>query len=299
MRNLRFFFRLFLTFVNKFKFLLIGGAILGVASFIVIPHADFILSFFDKGESVAYVGRFSTQDLPLEIQQQISLGLTTLEASGQPNSGLAISWESQDEGKVWIFKLGDYKWQDGSRVLATDINYQFSDVESRVLDEKTIRFDLKDPFSPFAAVVSKPVFKRGLVGAGDWKVEKVSLVSGRYLEYLRMVGVSTGEKKTVKFYPSEEAARDAFKLGEVDTLADLVDARELKSWKNIKITEVSKEDRYVGVFINTKDPILQEKSLRQALAYAIDQDAFGEERAISPFSPNSWAFNPLVKQYKY
>ena len=40
-------------------------------------------------------------------------------------------------------------------------------------------------------------------------------------------------------------------------------------------------------------------TLRQALAYAIDKDSFGKKRAISPISPNSWAFNPQVKQYSY
>ena len=42
-----------------------------------------------------------------------------------------------------------------------------------------------------------------------------------------------------------------------------------------------------------------EKSLRQALSYAIDKDKLGDLRAISPISIDSWAYNPQVKPYTY
>jgi peptide/nickel transport system substrate-binding protein len=45
--------------------------------------------------------------------------------------------------------------------------------------------------------------------------------------------------------------------------------------------------------------MLSEKSLRQALTYAIDKKSFEGERAYGPISPDSWAYNPQVKTYSY
>jgi peptide/nickel transport system substrate-binding protein len=60
------------------------------------------------------------------------------------------------------------------------------------------------------------------------------------------------------------------------------------------------QGKYVAIFFNTqKNSATADKTLRQALAYAINKKGFEEIRAISPISPNSWAYNPQVKPYKY
>lgn len=299
MRQIRYLLRLPLVFLARFKLILLAGAIVGGFLFLLLPRAGQIFLSLQGGQTIGMVGHFSSDELPLSIQQQISLGLTTVSDEGTAEPGLAESWEYQDEGRVWIFRLGDYKWQDGSRVVAQDINYKFSDVTLEVLDEKTIKFVLKDPFSPFPDVVSKPVFKRGLLGAGEWKVAKITFIGREFVETIRLANTKNNSMQTYKFYPTEESARTAFKLGEVDELRELVDSRELANWQGIGVREEIRKDRYLGVFINNEDPILSSKELRQALSYAIDKEKFGRERALSPISPNSWAYNPQVKPYEY
>jgi len=39
--------------------------------------------------------------------------------------------------------------------------------------------------------------------------------------------------------------------------------------------------------------------LRQALAYATEKPIDKNERALGPISPNSWAYNPNIKEYVY
>ena len=299
MRNLRFALRFLTAFLSRFKKLLFVSIIFGALIFLFSSKLSGAISFFQTGETVGVVGRFSLSDLPLSIQQEISTGLTTIDKEHQANEGLASSWESKEEGRVWIFYLRDAKWQDGSTIQAQDINYRFKDATKEVIDEKTIKFTLKDPFAPFPVVVSRPVFKTRLLGAGEWKVAKLTQLTAQLNRSLTLVNQKTGHKKTYRFYDTEEAARTAFKLGQVKTLKVIINPKDLIHWKNSKLDIETHEDRYVGLFLNVQDSTLSGKNLRQALAYAINKEKFPEERAISVIAPNSWAFNPQVKEYKY
>lgn len=300
MFNTRYLIRFSAAFLAKFKSLFLAGALVGILIFIVVSFARPLLVVFDRGETIGIVGRFSADDLPLSIQNQISLGLTKLDERDNVLPGLAASWEVANAGRVWIFKLGDYEWQDGTKVRAKDINYKFSDANSEIIDDKTIKFSLQDPFAPFPSVVTKPAFKKGLLGAGEWRVVKFNTSkTSRFPGFIKLVNTNTQKVKTYKFYLTEEDGRAAFKLGEVDRLEEIVNPKDLKNWKRASTEENVREDLYVGVFINNQDTLLSDKSLRQALAYAINKDEFGGERAISPISPRSWAFNPQVKQYNY
>ncbi|HBL52362.1 MAG TPA: hypothetical protein DDZ05_04045 [Candidatus Blackburnbacteria bacterium] len=299
MKNIRFWIRFFTTFWKKFKLLLLLGVFLGIAFFLVLPLFKPLLINFQEGNRIGIVGRYSIEELPLEIQSKISQGLTSIDEGGNVHPALASNWEAKDEGKEWVFFLSDKKWQDGLQIKATDINYKFSDVSVEVIDDRTIKFTLKEPFSPFPSIVSRPIFKRGLLGAGDWKVVKINSISGgRYLESLKLINTKTNRIESYKFFPTEDVAKTALKLGEVDDLENM-SSGEFKDWNNLSIQANSREDMYVGLFINNEDPILSDKSLRQALAYAINKSSFSGERAISPISPLSWAFNPQVKQYPY
>jgi peptide/nickel transport system substrate-binding protein len=90
----------------------------------------------------------------------------------------------------------------------------------------------------------------------------------------------------------------AYKLGEVDQINGLLDPQPFDSWGNSVVLPETNKHQVVTIFFNTQDKLFGEKSLRQALTYAINKDALGE-RAISSTSPESWAYNPQVKPYDY
>lgn len=299
MRNIRYYRRFFWAFIHRFKFLLVGSLVLGVILFFFFSKLNFIFIPFAPTEKIGVVGQFSLNNLPDFIQEEISVGLTQIDDDGNVLPGIATQWRHEEDGRVWIFELGDYKWQDGSEVVASHINYNFSDATSEVLDKRTVKFTLQDPYSPFPAVVSQPLFKRGLVGVGEWKVSALSAIGRRFTQSLRLVNQDTHEAKIYRFYPTEDAARTAFKLGEVDRLVRIIDPRELAEWNNTTVEQETYQDQYIGIFMNTQDDLLSDKRLRQALAYAIDKQDFELTRAISPISSTSWAFNPQVKQYLY
>lgn len=247
-------------------------------------------------ERIGVVGRFTTDNMPDYITSKLSLGLTSVDINGNVNPALAKSWESPDGGKTWIFNLGDnYKWQDGKKVTTKDIDYEFSDASIEIVDEKTIKFKLDSQFSAFPVIVSKPIFKKGLLGTGDWKVKNISLAGG-YIQKI-VIADKSNNKITYKFYPSEDRLRLAFRLGAIDILSNIQDPAPFDKWKVVKVETEIGYNNYVGLFFNTDDEKLSDKSIRQSLAYGIDKDSFEGVRTLGPISPNSWGYNPQVKQY--
>lgn len=299
MKKIRFTARLVVSLLTRYKFIVTLGFLLGIFFFFFIPKIAHFLPQRKQTETIGLVGRFRVSEIPLEIQNLISFGLTKLESDGTPVPSIAYDWKVEEDGKVYTFFLKDnLYWHDGSKVSASDINYNFQDVSIEISDSKTIRFHLKEPFSPFPEVVSRPVFKKGFVGVGLYKVKKIGR-SGQFVETISLV--SQDPKKPnlkFRFYPTEEAAKIGFKLGEVQKLQDLSGVDEFSTWKNVKISQVMRQDRFVGIFLNTQNPYLSEKSFRQALAYATQKDK-EEQRVLSPISPLSWAYSDDVKAYNF
>lgn len=298
MKRFRFILRLLKAFIIKHKKLIITSFFLGIIVFSASPKIADLLPKRRGVKKIGIVGRYWLAEIPLSIQEKISSGLTRISEDGTPVPALASSWEVDVEAKKYTFHLrGDIFWHDGAKLLAQDVNYNFRDVELEAADEKTISFKLKEPFSPFPSVVSQPIFKKGLVGTGDYRVKKIS----RTGQFIESISLETQRKDLphlrFRFYPTEEAAKTAFKLGEIDILEDLLTIEPLSSWPGTKISPHLGKNRYVAVFFDTEDGFLQDKSIRQALAYGISKRK-KPERVLGPLSSSSWAYNSEVKPYE-
>lgn len=268
---------------------------MGVGLFFIIRILTPFISGY-SAERIGMSGRFAPNSLPAPILKMISRGLTKLEKDGSVAPDLATSWETPDQGKTWIFHLAKgNKWQDGKVITSSGINYAFSDVAISRPDAETIVFTLQNPYAAFPSVVSRPTFKSGLLGTGDWEVKNLSL-AGSYVDRISMQNKSN-EKITYKFYPTEEQTKLAFELGQIDRIQGIFDSAPLDTWPKLKISKFTDTGEYVAIFLNTTS--LSDKSIRQALAYAIDKEKLGGIRAIGPISVDSWAYNPQVKPYDF
>lgn len=298
MRNSRYYFSLIAAFFIRFKWIFLLGIISGLLFFLSLNFLG--SNIFQVGrERIGMVGRYRLDNLPNSILGYVSQGLTSIDENGNISPAVASSWESQDGGKTWIFHIDENKkWQDGKKITSSDIKINFSDVIVEKPDTKTIVFKLQTPFAPFPIVLAKPVFKKGLLGTGEWEVKKVTVV-GNYVEQIRLT--KKKEKDMVfKFYPTEERAKLALKLGTVDKLMDIFNPEPFDAWKTLDVEKNVDYERFTAVFFNnSKEKKTSDKTLRQALTYAIDKDKFEQVRAIGPISPNSWAYNPQVKPYDY
>ena len=289
----RYIYRLIQAFFKRFKAIIFVGIFVGILFFIGLY---FILpNITSENQTIGIVGRFTPDNMPDEISLKLSKGLTTINKEGNIIPAIAKSWESPDDGKTWIFSIDENLiWSDGKKITTKDIDYAFSDATVDIVDDKTIKFNLSSPFSAFPVILSKPVFKKGLVGTGEYKVKTISLAGG-YLQ--KLVITKKDEKITYKFYPSDDRLKLAFKLGAINKIYKIEDPSDFNEWKTVEIEKEIGYNNFVGIFFNTENENLSDKQIRQNLAYAIEKSDLPGERSIGPLSPNSWGYNPQVKPY--
>src|SRR3989344_3129685 len=303
-KKIRFYYRFTTALTTKYWKSILVGTLLGSTAFVFAPRFFRLLYYLRSTYTIAYVARPTLSELPLEIQRKISSGLTFVDNSGSPQPALSSSWVATDSGKTYIFTIQEnLRWHDGTPVKSSHIKYQFKDAQIDYPDDRHLKISLPDPYAPLPVLTSRPIFKDKLIGFGSYKVVSIHK-NGPFIESLTLSPTSQNSrlpKLKYFFYPSEKAARTAFKLALVNSVEGLNDLQELKDWPNSQINPFIKYDRYVGVFFNTENPLFTDssgKAVRQALSYAIDKSRWtDDQRAIGPLSPDSWAYSSDVKSY--
>ncbi|MBI2616910.1 ABC transporter substrate-binding protein [Candidatus Gottesmanbacteria bacterium] len=299
-KQLRFVILFVQTFISRHSKQIGLGALIGFLATLLLFQIYPIYrdTFGQITTKVGMVGRFTENTLPLSLRNQISLGLTTLLPNGEATSSLSPSWQVDEKGTTYTFQLlPDIHFHDGSRFTAKDVTYKLREVIITPENETTLKVTLKEPYAPLPVVLSQPILKPNLIGMGIQKVSRADYTDD-FLTKLTLVNQKTGKVTVYRFYPSQEEAFLAYKLGEVDILESLSEVGPLTNWKNTKVTATTQYDRFVGVFFNLKNPLFKEKEVRQALTYAIPKiDDF--EKVYSPISPVSWAYSSNIRLYNY
>ncbi len=296
----RLFYLIGIELAQKYTGALFGGFIAGFLLSLLFwkLYPVVFKPWFMPIERIGIVGEFTPSTLPLPIQKEISLGLTTIASDGSVLPGLATTWVATDSGKIFTFYLrDDLYWHSGEKVTANDVNYNIKDVTLSVLDTKTVRITLPTAYSPFPSLVSKPLFKSGLQGMGAYKAIRIKL-NGNTITYLKLTPVtakSTLVDKEYRFYRTESAAVLAYKMGDIDVLNDVSAPFGLDHWGRTKVLKKTAFDRIVSIYFNMTNQKLQDKNFRHALAMAMP--TLPGERAISPISKLSWAFTDKIKKY--
>ena len=272
----------------------LGALIVFVLAVRVSP---FVINLFNREKIViGLVGAYTPSNLPLSVQKLISSGLTVIDESGKASGALATSWEVSPDGREYIFHLQpNIYWHDGGQFEASDVNYNLKDVKFQAIDKNTLKVTLNEPFAPLPGFLAKPLFKKGLVGVGSYKLKSIKL-KGDIVIYLSLLPVRDGQAEIIfKFYPSELMAKTAFKLGEISSVEDISDPTPLSQWKSLSVTETVQNTHYVAVFFNLENDFLKTKEVRQALAFALDKPE--KNRIATPLSRTSWAYTTRVRQY--
>jgi peptide/nickel transport system substrate-binding protein len=282
-------------------------------SFIVGLAVFFILKFgvnyfiplipFTQEETVGLVGAYTTDDLPSSILANVSKGLTETADDDSIKPALASSWDIQNNGKRYVFHLQkNVSFSDGTKLTSDQIKYNFLNVSIERPDPYTIIFNLKDAYSPFLVTVTRPIFRNGFIGIGDYKVNAISL-NGNFVQSLSLVSVKGKNKEIVyQFYPTEDSLKTALALADIDKITGVrdlnIDGKNFTSFKNLTITKYVDYSSLVTVFYNTQDRILSDKRLREALAYAMPNNFSYGQRNYGPFSPKSWANQDYSSTYQ-
>lgn len=291
------------AFWQKYKKLLLAGVGLGIILVWLFPRA---IQYIPRARSARYIGRvglFVWSDLPLDIQQKVSAGLTALDESGEVVPVLAERWSVEEDGTVFRFLIKEnLRWQDGKPFTPEDVQYNFGDVMTVATNNEVV-FRLKDPYAPFPSVVSQPLFRHietqrlglwqqtQIIGLGEYRVVSVKYTNG-FVSQLTLE--NDRERLTYRFYSSEQDAVVAFRHGDIDVLEHMptIEALLPDERRRYRLTEAVNLRQYVALYFNTADPQLS-REVRQALAYATEKPGPDSPklRALSPISPLSWAYN--------
>ncbi len=295
-QRLRFYSHLVLEIIKRQGIIIILSFILGIFVFSFSPR---LWQGQKLTARIGVVGQYNTHNLPDSIAHLIGEGLTKVDNSGNIQPGMASSWDIDDQQKKYTFRLRrNLIWHDGSKVQAKDIHYPFPDLNLTNIGKQTLEIKLEGRFSPLLALLSRPVFKKKLIGTGEYKVQKARY-HGSYIKSLLLKPVNSHKNQKrleFKFYPNEESVRNAFKLGEVDIIDGIQNQQDLVHFPNIKVKSAINTNQYTAIFLNLNKDSLKSKSTRQALAYATAKPR-GKSRAKGPISPSSWAYNNSLKTY--
>lgn len=288
---------LFVYFKRNWLYFLIS---LLIGSSLIIFRQN-IISLYKKvnhpTQKIGIEGLFTSNNLPPEISQKISYGLTINTGSNKFDiSPLVKSLDIQNDQTQYFFELNpDFKWHSKQSLKSSDFNYKIAGLNISFPDSNHLIIQTEKPFAPIFSTLSEPLIRKNFDGLGKYKVDSFQYQDG-YLKNLFLK--SENSNLLYRFYQNETDLLNAFKIGEVDQIEISSVPEDLNNWPKLKITKnIKTDERYLALFINTEK--FNSKQFRQALAYATPKTKDLNERALSPISPTSWAYNPEVKEYAF
>jgi peptide/nickel transport system substrate-binding protein len=150
--------------------------------------------------------------------------------------------------------------------------------------------------------VSRPIFKKGFIGIGEYRVQSVNL-NGDFVESISLISRKDPSKEiTYQFYPTEDALKTALVLGNISKAYGIKNTeflnKNLLNFPNLISEKKIDYSQLVTIFYNTHDPYLSDKRLREALSYAIPDNFIYGLRNYGPFNPNSWVASDGLTTYR-
>lgn len=248
--------------------------------------------------SLGLIGTYQQHDIPLEVTKLISQGLVEADENGRIKAKLVSGWEVNNDATVFKFKLKDnLKWIDGTTLKSTDLEFPIPNIHVEYPDEGTIRFTLKEPYSPFPSLLTKPIIKKGsMIGVGPYRITKLEK-SKIFITKIELKPPDSNLPTAyVRFYPNEKVAKTGFDLGEVQVVLGLSKITDFKGNPKVAFRQETDYTKIVTILFQTKDALLSNRSLRQALGFIAPKIA-DEEPANNPYPPSSWVYNSDSKKY--
>lgn len=290
------------AFIKKYALGLTIGTVAGIF-LVVYSNVIFKIIPIARSQHIGRIGTVTVAQIPLDIQQEVSRGLTKVNPKGEWVPDVAKSVDVNQDGTQYTVVLNnDIFWPDGRQLTSADFDLTITDVGIQKPDAQTIIFTLKEPFAPFPSILSQPLLKKDkhgfirkktvITGLNQFAITDVE-TNGQYLKKVTLS--SDTETRIYHFFPTEDDAIISFKLGHVDVIQDL-SSPQLIDWPKVEVQNTAATNRYLALFFNTTNKTLQDKSIRQLLAYATPK-ATDDTRVISPISRQSWVYNPQVKPY--
>ncbi len=274
-------------------------------------------------------------------------GLTRTDKNGRAVPDVAESWTISGDGLTYDFRLkADQYWDDGAPVTVDDVIFtvgilQDPDVYSlpalsslwqavqvSKVDDRTVRFTLREVFSPFLDYTSIGLLPRHIfatvppveiatklnttpIGNGPMKVKEMAADHITLGPNPFFVGKAPYiETLDLRFYPDHPSLFPAFAAGEIEGISRVLPESmpEAIARDDLQLFS-SAQPSYINITLNLDNPnvpFFQEQEVRQALLYGLNREALIQDVAAgqgiiahSPILPDNWAFNDGVRKYEY
>jgi oligopeptide transport system substrate-binding protein len=238
------------------------------------------------------------------LMRETAMGLVAFDASGQIAPALAESWLVTDDGRSIVFRIHRYKWADGSEVTGKDVAASLNraiaaDSQNRLkpllsaidavvgMTGRVVEIRLKTPRPAFLQLLAQPELgiRRKGTGLGPWRI------TGRAGNALVLRPVADPMADS-----TETDMKDLRQIQLKGGRAALAVARFVNGHNDLVLGgtaadwPIAQAARVVGTSRLRRDPVeglfglavvpnsafLKERSLRGALAMAIDRGALLE-----------------------
>jgi peptide/nickel transport system substrate-binding protein len=288
-----------------------------------------------------------------DVDRLIYCSLVRFDHRGLPYGNLADSWGISVDGTKYSFSIRDNAlWHDGTPVTSKDIIFTIESLRSEdvpmppdvhefwrqvevfEVDEKTISFEVPEPFAPFLDYLTFGILPEHLlghlypdeivddqfnlhpVGCGPYRFERfivendeiVGLVLLAYDNYY-------GEKPYIdqlvfRYYPDAASALFAYKAGDVMGINDVTPSilAETLIEPDLKLFS-SRLPRLTLLYLNLdlpEMPFFQEVEVRRALLSGINRRWIADRLlggqaiiAHGPIFPESWAYYEGIQQQAF
>lgn len=259
-------------------------------------------------------------DVDADLSRLVYSGLMRFDPQEGLVPDLAASYTVSDDQKVYTFILReDVSWHDGETFRAEDVLFtiaaiqnseyhsplavSFAGISLEQIDDRTIKFNLSEPFSPFLAALTVGIlpahkwqdvppnnaqlaqYNLKPIGTGPYEFQKLvkdnmgnlrSITFARNGDYYRVTPHI--KELTFKFYGSVNELADALRNKNVEGASVIAssDATSLQDDRGITVLSPSLP-QFTAVFFNQKQSaVLADDEVRKALNLAVDRTALAQ-----------------------
>ena len=243
------------------------------------------------------------------LLRETGMGLVAFDASGQIEPALAESWIVTDDGRSIVFRIQRLKWPDGRDVTGRDVAESLNraiaaNSENRLkpllgaidavvgMTGRVVEIRLRTPRPVMLQLLAQPELgiRRNGTGLGPWRV------AGRSGNALVLRPVADPMAGPSEDDAAVDARRVYLKGGRaslavarfINGTSDLVLGGTVADWPYLEAGKLAgtarlRRDPAEGLFglaITSRAPFLKERTLREALAMAIDREGLARTLAI-------------------
>ena len=279
--------------------------------------------------------RVGTDEVSQRIHQLIYDQLFRIDDHLRVSPGLGTGW-TQPSPTVYLVAIRHgVRFHDGHELTSADVAYTFNCFLDpafvsprkgayrmlkavRAVDRYTVEFTLREPFGSFPVNLVMPVVPDGAgaslknqpVGTGPYRF--VRHIADDRVELRAFDGYFEGPPRNtgllLRVVPDDVMRGLELRQGSTDLVVnDLAPdvVHQLAQTDGLRVLTAPGTD-YAYVGINLRDPILSDRRVRQAIAFAIDRQAIVDYLrrglalpAVGILPPMSWAFDSTVTQFAY